>query len=108
MLVCFYMSILIITTPLLFFAWVVLCPHQALTLIVEFKRRWRLYIIQSAGKRGAQELARRLHAWALQNGIDPDLVNQMLNGKNSEIVYRLGIRQANLRLGEPTLFERTF
>ena len=108
MLVCFYMSILIITTPLLFFAWVVVCPHQALTLILEIKRRWRLYIIQSAGKRGAQELARRLHVWALQNGIDPDLVDQVMNGNNSEIVYRLGTRQANLQLGEPTSFERTF
>jgi hypothetical protein len=100
------MSSLFLTIPSLFLAWVFLYPEQALAVVVEIKRRLRLRIIRKAGSKGAQQLAASLHQWASQEGLDPEVVDEVLDEHLPGAAYRLGVKQANAQLGEPTLFER--
>ena len=98
----------IITAIIIFFAWVAYRPDQALALVAELKRRLRLHIIQRTGRQGTQEVAQGLHDWAARQGFDPELVNRVIEEQQEEIFFRLGTKHANDRLGEPTIFERTY
>ena len=90
---------------ILLITWIALFPMQALDLVIKLKRRIRDNIIQHSGHRDAQELSRQLHGWAHQNGIDSEIVDEVLNENWEEMCCKLGSAAANASLGEPTAIE---
>ena len=102
------MTMFLITIPLLFVSWVVLCPDESLALIVRLKHQLRSHIIRRSGLKQVREVERELHDWAVKNDIDPSLEDEILERHQSELIHRLGEEQATAQLGEPTLFERYY
>jgi SOS response regulatory protein OraA/RecX len=74
--------------------------------VAHLKRSWRLYLIQHHGDRAAERLFRRLRQEAQRQGIDPEIVEAAIDKHYDEMVWKLGTREANERLGEPTPLER--
>ena len=102
------MKLLAITILLALIVWIFVRPDQAMHLVMEAKRRFRLQIIHRAGRQGAKDMRQQLHQWAIQHGHDPELVDAVLSDNETEIIQSLGHREANAILGEPTLFEQFY
>ena len=82
-------------------SWGYLFPEQALAILAEFKRQLRLRIIHRAGAEAVKELGRNLHRFAMEEGIETDLVGEVLSENQGLIVDRLGRKYADQILGEP-------
>ena len=80
-------------------AWVILFPLDALKLIRKLRTQHRQKVIQRYGKRGANILSERLHAWASEQGFDAQLVDEILAEHHSTIVQRVREKQANMIRG---------
>jgi very-short-patch-repair endonuclease len=88
--------------------WMVVYPRDAMKLLAALKRHLRRHITQRTGNQAAKELARRLHRFARQEGIDPDLVDQVIEEYQQVIIDRLGTKHADHVMGEPGPSERFF
>ena len=100
---------LILLAALLFlYAWAVINPLLARTIMAELKRRWRLYLIQRGGEHAVQVAAQRLTRLADRKHIEPHIVHEVLAARRLEMIERLGRRYADQVLGEPTPLERYF
>jgi hypothetical protein len=89
-------------------SWAYLFPEQAFTILAEFKRQIRLRIIHQTGEKAATDLRRNLHLFASQNGIEAELVEEVLAENHDLIVERLGRKYADEVLGEPEPTERYY
>jgi len=87
-------------------SWAYLFPEQAIAVLAELKRKIRLRIIRQAGKHAAMGLRRDLHSFATRNGIEAELVEEVLAENHGMIVERLGRKYADEVLGEPGPTER--
>jgi hypothetical protein len=65
--------------PVLFLAWALVYPHEALSLIAKLKRRTNLYIVRRESQQAAHRLAHEFRARAGRLGYDPKLVDEILN-----------------------------
>jgi hypothetical protein len=89
-------------------SWTYLFPEQALATIAQLKRQIRLWTIHRAGMEAAKEVAKNLRRYAFENGIECDLVEEVLAEHQDMIVERLGKKAADEILGEPDTTERYF
>ena len=94
---------LIVTT-----SWAYLFPEQALAILAEFKRQLRLRIIHRAGAEALKELGRNLHRFAMEEGIETDMVEEVLAENQGLVIDRLGRKYADQILGEPDPKERYY
>ena len=99
------MKLLAITILLVLIVWIFARPDQAMHVVIEAKRRLRLHIIDRAGRQGAIELRQHLHQWAIQEGHDPGLVDEVISDNTTEIILSFGQKEANAMLGKQTQFE---
>lgn len=102
------MRIFILATaaPLLLYAWALTHPEACRALVAELQRRWRLHIIQKYGKLAAQDAIVWLRKKADKEELDKEIVEELIKSHKEEIIRRLGTKEANKRLGEPTPLER--
>ena len=100
------MKLLAITILLVLIVWIFARPDQAMHVVIEAKRRLRLHIIDRASRQGANELRQQLLQWAIQEGHDPGVVDEVFSDNTTEIILSLGQKEANAILGKPTPFER--
>jgi uncharacterized protein (UPF0335 family) len=98
--------LLIATAPVFVYIWATTHPGVARALVAELKRQWRLYLTQHEGKRVAQDFIRDFRTQMTSKGFDNQLVEEIINERKTEIIERLGRKQANAQLGEPTPLER--
>ena len=89
-------------------AWATLMPRDVRSLIAELKRRQRLRLIRRYGSHGAAEVSKRVHKYAEEQGIEVELVEDVLKERHKMIVERIGRRRADEILGEPGPTERYF
>ena len=87
-------------------SWAYLFPEQALAILAEFKRQLRLRIIHRTGSEAVKQLGSNLHRFAIEEGIETDLVEEVLAENQDLIVERLGRKYADQILGEPDPTER--
>lgn len=101
-----HIALIVFTLLLAAYAWAVLDPAAARSLVAHLKRSWRLYLIERHGGRAAKRLFRRLRQEARKQGIAREIVEAAIDKHHDELVWQLGTREANARLGEPTPLER--
>ena len=89
-------------------AWALTFPQEALSIVAALKRHLRMRVIRRTGTYHAKMLARALHEYATQRGIESELVDDVLVGHHDMIVERLGNRYADEVLGEPDPTERYY
>ena len=87
-------------------SWAYLFPEQALAALAELKRQIRLRIIHRAGMEATKQVAKNLRRYAFENGIECDLVEEVLAEHQDMIVERVGRKYADEVLGEPDPTER--
>jgi hypothetical protein len=87
-------------------SWAYLFPEHAIAILAELKRQIRLRVIRQTGENAANDLRRNLHLFALQNGIEAELVEEVLAENHDLIIDRLGRKYADEILGEPDPTER--
>ena len=90
----------LLSIVLLFIAWVMAYPQEALDLVAELRRRFRRKVIQRAGNQAVQELARQLRAEARRMGIPTAIVEQVIEEERQEIIHRLGSKYAREMLDD--------
>lgn len=81
------------------FAWATFFPDEAEQLIEDLKERQRQRIVQKAGKHYVVELRQKLHRYADKKGIEPELVQEVIDNHREEIIARLGEKYADSLLG---------
>ena len=101
-----HVTLTIFTLLMAVYVWAVLDPAAARSLVAHLKRSWRLYLIERHGDRAAKRLFRRLRQEAHKQGIEMEIVEEAIDKHYDELVWQLGTREANARLGEPTPLER--
>ena len=85
-----------------------LFPQQAMTVIAELKRQLRLRVIRRSGTEGAKQLALALHQFGREQGIDSEIVDEVLADHHDMIMDRVGRHYADEILGKPDPIERYF
>jgi hypothetical protein len=100
--------ITLILIPLAIYAWATANPGQAKSFIAELKRRWRRYLVHHKGQAVASELANAFQDQARRQWFEQDQIEEAIAEAWPELVERLGARETNASLGEPSPLERTF
>ena len=90
----------LLSIVLLFIAWVMADPQDALDLVADLRCQFRRYITQRAGNQAVQELARQLRAEARRRGIPTAIVEQVIEEERQEIIHRLGSKYAREMLDD--------
>jgi hypothetical protein len=98
----------LITIIIFSVAWATLFPQEAMAVIAEFKRQLRLRVIRRSGTEGAKQLALALHQFAREQGIEAEIVDEVLAEHHDRIVERVGRHYADEILGEADPTERYF
>ena len=98
----------LILIPLAVYAWATANPGQAKSFIAELKRRWRRYLVHLRGQAVASELANTFRDMARSQGFEQDQIEATIAKEWPELVDRLGTKEVNMSLGEPSVLERTF
>ena len=90
----------LLSIVLLCIVWVMAFPQEILNAVAELQRQFRRKVIQRAGNRAVQELARQLRAEARQRGIPTALADQVIEEERQEIIEQLGSRYARKLLDD--------
>jgi hypothetical protein len=98
----------LILIPLAIYAWASANPVQAKSHIAQLKRRWRRYLVHHRGQAVASELANEFREQAQRQGFETDQIEETISEHWPELVERLGVKETNASLGEPTPLERIF
>lgn len=102
------MIVMVYLFTLSLYAWAVLNPIAARTVVAELMRRRRRYLIRRYGTRSANRLFLEFRRRALRQGLDPGLVDTIILEYRPFVTERLGTQIANVRLGKTTPLERNF
>ncbi len=99
---------ILIFIPLAIYAWAAANPAPARSFVAELKRSWRRYLVRRKGEMAAAELAHSFREQAQSQGFEQEQIDEIISEKWPELVERLGTRETNDSLGEPTPLERIF
>lgn len=99
---------LLILSPLLIYAWAVVYPLQAAAIVADLKRRWRRYLIRRKGEEAAAEIVHVFRVQAQNLGFQEEQIEEVIRDNWPGLVEKLGTRETNASLGEPTALERYF
>jgi len=99
---------LLILIPLVIYAWAAANPVHARSIFAGLKRNWRRYLVRRKGKAAAAKLAHSFREQAQSQGFEREQIDEVISEQWTELVERLGSKEANDSLGEPTPLERYF
>ena len=99
---------LLILIPLVIYAWAAANPVHARSIFAELKRSWRRYLVRRKGQAAAAELVHSFREQAQSQGFEREQIDEVISEQWTELVDRLGSKEANDSLGEPTPLERYF
>ena len=85
--------------PVMFVAWALVYPHEALRLIAALKRRIKGYVVRRASQRSAKKLAEQFRTQALSEGCTPQMIEDILAEHLPKIARRLESKWSNEYLG---------
>ena len=91
---------------LFFYAWAFANSDAARALVAELTRRWRLHLIQHGGEKLASQLISKVRRHLVEEGFDPEEIDEVVHIHKPFVIQRLGTQYANAHLGEPTPLER--
>ena len=86
--------------PILFIAWALVFPVQALVMIENLKQWQARLIIQHLISKDIRLLKEQFRKWGNQNGYEQRLINETLDKYILEIVQRVESRYSHLNIDE--------
>jgi len=89
----------LIMVPMMFMAWALLYPHEALRVIAALKRRINGFVVRRASQRSARKLAQQFRTQALSEGCEPEMIEDILAEHLTKITRRLESKWSGEYLG---------
>ena len=100
--------LLVVLIALLYITWLRDNPSAELTLVAEFKRGFRRWVIQRHGTAAARLIEKELRVQAGKDRLKQKAVDIVMSQEQERIIQKFGTRYANQFLGFPDPLERDF
>jgi hypothetical protein len=86
--------------PILFIAWALIFPTQAMGMIENLKQRLAHFMIQPLIAKDIHLLRERFRKWGERRGYDQELIDEMLDKHSAQIIQRLQSRYSRVNFDE--------
>ena len=86
--------------PILFIAWVLSFPREAIALIENLKQRLACFMLQQLITKDMHLLKTRFRKWGRLNGYKKRLIDEMFDQHTKQIAQRLETRYSQLNIDE--------
>jgi hypothetical protein len=94
------LSFYLVSFPIIFIAWALVFPVQAMAIIENLKLELARFIIQHLISKDLHLLKERLRKWGKLNGYEQRLIDEYLDKHMDQIVQRLEARYSRINLNK--------